>query len=83
LADLQSLSDNLKKIIKKEFPESLLLFVGDRNSKLSTETLFKIAQTAHNIIGESLEWRITDKTPKSMALEGLSAYLILKAKKDE
>jgi hypothetical protein len=31
--------------------------------------------------GESLEWRITDKTPPFMEIEGLSAYLILRTKK--
>ena len=78
LTELENLSDNLKEIVNKAFPESLLVFVGDKNSQLSFETLFKIAQAVHNIVGDSLEWRITDKKPQSMDLEGLSAYLILK-----
>jgi hypothetical protein len=78
LTDLENLSNKLKEIINKAFSESLLIFVGDKNSWLSVETLFRIAQTVHNIVGDSLEWRITDKKPQSMDLEGLSAYLILK-----
>jgi hypothetical protein len=78
LTDLENLSDNLKEIIHKAFPESLLIFVGDKNSQLSFETLFRIAKAVHDIVGDSLEWRITDKKPQSMDLEGLSAYLILK-----
>jgi len=81
LTDLENLSDNLKKLIHKVFPQSLLIFVGNKNSQLSFETLFRIAQVVHNIVGDSLEWRITDKKPQSMDLEGLSAYLILKEKR--
>ena len=78
LSDLETLSDNLKEVINKAFPESLLIFVGDKNSQLSFETLFKIVRAVHKIVGNSLEWRITDKKPQSMNLEGLSAYLILR-----
>ena len=78
LPDMENLSGKLKEIIHRVFPQSLLIFVGDKNSRLSFETLFKIAKAAHNIVGDSLEWCITDKKPQSMDLEGLSAYLILK-----
>ena len=83
LDSLQSLSDKIKKILKEEYSESLLIFVGSKNSKLNAETLYKICQAVQKIMGDSLEWKITDKTPKSMELEDLSAYLILKTKKDE
>jgi hypothetical protein len=83
LTDLQSLPENIKKIIQTVFPESLLIFVGKINSKLSVETLYKIAQTVHKIVGESLEWKIADKIPESMEAEGLSAYLLLRTKTDD
>ena len=83
LDSLQTLSDKIKKILKEEYSESLLVFVGSRNSKMDVETLYRICQTVQKIMGNSLEWRITDKTPESMELEDLSAYLILKTKKDE
>jgi hypothetical protein len=50
LTDLQSLPENIKKIIQTVFPASLLIFVGKINSKLSVETLYKIAQTVHKIV---------------------------------
>ena len=81
LTDLETLPDNLKEIVHRVFPESLLIFIGDKNSQLSIETLFRIVKAAHNVVGNSLEWRITDKKPHSMDLEGLSAYLILKEKR--
>jgi hypothetical protein len=83
LSDLESLADNIKKTVRENFSESLLIFVGDANSRMSFDTLFRIAKTVRNIVGEELEWKITDKKPQSMELEGLSAYLILREKRDE
>ena len=80
LGDLQSVPENIKKIIQTVFTKSQLIFIGDTNSKLSIEMLYKIAKTVYGIVGQSLEWRITDIMPKPM---DLSAYLVLRNKNDE
>lgn len=80
LRDLQSVPENIKKIIQTVFTKSQLIFIGDTNSKLRIEKLNKIAKTVSDIVGQSLEWRITDKMPKYM---DLSAYLLLRNNNDE
>lgn len=80
LVDLQSVPEDIKKIIQTVFTKSQLIFIGDTNSKLSIEMLYKIAKTVYVIVGKSLEYRITDKMPESM---DLSAYLVLRNKNDE
>ena len=80
LADLQSIPEDIKKIIQTVFTESHLIFIGDVNSKLSVEMLYKIAKTVSGIVGKSLEYRITDKMPES---KDLSAYLVLRKKNNE
>ncbi len=80
LGDLMSVPEDIKKIIQTVFTKSQLIFIGDTNSKLSIEILYKIAKTVHGIVGQSLEWRIMDIMPKPM---DLSAYLLLRNKNDE
>lgn len=80
LGDLQSVPEDIKNIIQTVFTKSQLIFIGDTNSRLSIEVFYKIAKTVHGIVGQSLEWRITDIMPKPM---GLSAYLLLRNKNDE
>jgi hypothetical protein len=79
-ADLQSIPEDIKKIIQTVFTESHLIFIGDVNSKLSVEMLYKIAKTVSEIVGKSLEYRITDKIQESM---DLTAYLVLRKKNSE
>jgi len=79
-AELQSIPEDIKKITQMTFTESHLIFIGDVNSKLSVEMLYKIAKTVRGIVGSSLEYRITDKRPKS---NDLSAYLVLKKKNND
>jgi len=76
LEDLQSVPEEIKNIIHTVFPNSQLIFIGDIHSKLSLEMLYKIAKMVHELVGQSLEWRITDKIPESLYL---SAYLLLKS----
>ncbi|KAA6340932.1 hypothetical protein EZS27_011237 [termite gut metagenome] len=83
LADLQSLSEGVQKTIRTAFPASLLLFVADNHNKLNVEALYKIAQSVHKIIGESLEWDIIEKMPKSLESLELCAYLVLREKTDD
>ena len=80
LRDLQSVPEDIKKIIQIVFTKSQLIFIGNTNSKLSIEMFYNIAKTVHGIVGQSLEWRITDIMPKPM---DLSAYLLLRYKNDE
>ena len=80
LRDLQSVPEDIKKIIQIVFTKSQLIFIGNTNSKLSIEMFYNIAKTVHGIVGQSLEWRITDIMPKSM---DLSAYLVLRNKNNE
>ena len=80
LRDLQSVPEDIKNIIQTVFTKSQLIFIGDTNSRLSIEVFYKIAKTVHGIVGQSLEWRITDIMPKPM---DLSAYLVLRNKNDE
>jgi len=77
LGDLQSVPEDIKNIIQTVFTKSQLIFIGDTNSRLSIEVFYKIAKTVHGIVGQSLEWRITDIMPKPM---DLSAYLVLRYK---
>lgn len=76
LEDLQAVPEEIKNIIQTVFPNSQLIFIGDIYSKLSLEMLYKTAKTVYGLVGQSLEWRITDKIPESL---DLSAYLLLKS----
>lgn len=75
LSDLQTVPEDIKIIIRTIFTKSQLIFIGDSNSMFIVQNHFKIAKAVQAIVGQSLEWRITDKIPNSM---DLGAYLVLR-----
>ena len=74
-----SIEETLKKVIQESYSGCTLIFIGNKDSKLDITTLYETCKAVHSIIGDSLEWSITD-TPPDSAEKDLDAYLILKNK---
>ena len=72
-----SIIDVLKAAIRKPYSDSILIFVGNKESNLDITTLYRICQAVRRIAGGAVEWNVIDATLDTTEKD-LSAYLILK-----